>query len=80
VLARSPHRWIDLALSYSPLAALAWGLLVLMTGFYSPLTLDWSDWLTLLVGGIAVAVLVPLALAAGARWLAERPGRRHRAA
>lgn len=56
---------------YGPFAALAWGLVILLTGFYSPLT-DWSDWLALLVGGVAVAVLVPLALAAGARWLAGR--------
>ena len=76
MLARSPQHWFDLALSYGPIAALAWGLGILLTGFYSPLTLDWSDWLTLLVGGVAVAVLVPLALAAGARWLA---GRRRRA-
>jgi len=74
VLARSPERWKEIALSYGPLAAVAWGILMTLRAFYSPLATEWADWCVLLVGGMAVAVAVPLALALAARWIA---GRRH---
>lgn len=77
MLARSPERWKDLALSYGPLAAVVWGIAMTLRAFYSPLTTEWMDWLTLLVGGILVAVLVPLALAAAAGWFASRRRPRH---
>jgi hypothetical protein len=70
--ARTPERWTEIALSYGPLAAVVWGVIVTLGAFYSPQNVEWSDWLTLLVGGVAAILLVPLGLAFGARRLAGR--------
>ena len=75
----SPERWKEIALSYSPLAAVAWGIVMALRAFFSPLTAEWADWCVQLVGGMLVATAVPLALALAAGWLAGRRRTRQQA-
>ena len=77
MLPRSPERWKELALSYSPLAAVVWGLLLTLQAFHSPLETEWADWWVSMVIGMLVVLVVPLALAFGAAWIAARRQPRH---
>jgi membrane protein DedA with SNARE-associated domain len=76
VLARSPERFKEIALSYGPLAAVAWGIVMTLQAFYSPQNTEWADWCVRLIGGMAIAVTVPIALALAAGWIAGRRNRR----
>lgn len=72
--------WRDeksLALAYGSLAGLLWGLVVSLRAFFSPLTMSWGQWLALLLGGIAVALILPLTAVLLVRWTGTlRAGRR----
>lgn len=58
----------NLALAYGSLAGVVWGLVVSLRAFFAPLTMTWGQWCTLLLGGIAVALIIPLAAVALLRW------------
>ena len=75
----SPERWKEIALSYGPLAAVAWGIVMTLRAFYSPAATEWAEWCVLLVGGMLIAVAVPLALALAAGWFAGRRRTRQQA-
>lgn len=67
----------SLALAYGSLAGLVWGVLVSLRAFFAPLTLTWGQWCTLLLGGIAVALILPLTAVTLVRWTESwRTGRR----
>jgi uncharacterized membrane protein YozB (DUF420 family) len=79
VTTHSPESWKEIALSYGPLAAVAWGIVMTLRAFSSPSTTEWTDWCVQLVGGMLVAVAVPLALALVAGWFAGRRRTRQQA-
>jgi membrane protein DedA with SNARE-associated domain len=58
----------NLALAYGSLAGLVWGLVVSLRAFFAPLTMTWGQWCTMLLGGIAVALVIPLVAVALLRW------------
>ncbi|HYH44282.1 MAG TPA: hypothetical protein VEG34_01230 [Thermoanaerobaculia bacterium] len=72
--------WRDeksLALAYGSLAGLLWGVVVSLRAFFSPLTMTFSQWVALLLGGIAVALVLPLTAVLLVRWTGTwRAGRR----
>jgi membrane protein DedA with SNARE-associated domain len=72
--------WKDeksLALAYGSLAGLLWGVVVSLRAFFAPLTMTFGQWVALLLGGIAVALVLPLAAVLLVRWTEPwRAGRR----
>ncbi len=58
----------SLALAYGSLAGLVWGLVVSLRAFFAPLTLSFGQWIALLLGGIAVALILPLTAVVLVRW------------
>ncbi|HWM93334.1 MAG TPA: hypothetical protein VN493_21405 [Thermoanaerobaculia bacterium] len=63
----------ETALCGGILAALLWGIGLSLRGFVlGPHEISWAEWMTQLVSGIGIALLVPPALVRGTAWVMAR--------